>query len=177
MLKKSLTFGLLLLCLFLVSCKNQVDYSKSSIEPPDLSTSDADYKLDFIVMHNYVIESIQSEVTPFFYILKNEFDIDGNNEEKIIEVKCKCMDGCVKNDIDLFFSMVLNYIAINAAEQDYRFKTPSVSNDGTYLDYGNVFETYSLKLYAETESGEIIYDTIIKNGDNIPIDPRYIKES
>ena len=176
-LKTLMVFALL--CSLLMACKKKViDYSNMAVEAPVRETNaNSEYNLNFVNMHNFVIDSLQSEFTPFFYIVEDEFDIDGNNDDKLIEVKCKCLDGCVESDIDLFFTYVLNYISINAAEQDYRFEAPHVDSTGTYIDYGTVFNTYDLKLYCESESGEIIYDEYIKKGETIPIDPRYIKES
>ena len=168
-----------LLCSILGACKKaETDYGKLIVESPaEEKNHNSDYNLSFVSMHNFVIDSLQSELTPFFYIVEGEFDVDGDNEKKLIEVKCKCLDGCVESDIDLFFTYVLNYISINAAEQDYRFEAPHVDSTGTYIDYGTVFNSYDLKLYCESESGEIIYDEYIKKGEEIPIDPRYIKES
>lgn len=178
-IKRKTLFFTMLLCLILCSCKKEIDYSKIVVEPPEKATlsSTKDYNLNFIMMHNFVVDSLQEELTPFFYITEGEFDIDGDNEKKLIRVKCKCMDGCVQKDIDLFFSMVLNYIAINAAEQDYRFASPKTQDDGSYVDYGTVFNYYDLKLDCKTESGTVIRDDFIKKGNPIPIDPRFIKES
>ena len=176
-IKKILFF--VLVCIFYVSCNNrEIDYSSMEVDAPikDVDSSD-EYRLDFVSMHNFVIESLQAELTPFFYIVEGGIDIDGNNEEKLIELRCKCLDGCVESDIDLFYAYVLNYIGINAAEQDYRFKSPRVDSTGTYIDFGTVFNVYNLKLYCESESGEIIYNKYIKSGSEIPIESRYIKES
>ncbi len=177
--KNILLFVMLLTCISLVSCRNkETDYSNMAFEAPAVNeNAGSEYNLDFIRMHNFVIDSLQSEVTPFFYIVEGKFDVDGNNQDKLIEVKCVCQNGCVESDVDLFFTYVLNYIGINAAEQDYRFKAPSTDSDGTYTDFGTVFDVYNLKLYSETESGEVLHDIYVKAGDTIPIDPRYIKES
>ncbi len=175
---KKILFMLIISCLFLQSCKKTIDYSKLEVDSPDEKVINSNsYNLNFVSMHNFVIDSLQSELTPFFYIVEGGFDIDGDNDKRIIEVKCKCMDGCVKDDVDLFFSMVLNYIGIDASIQDYRFKAPTVLEDGSYNDFGTVFDIYSLKLYAVTESGQVLRNDTIKNGEKIPIDPRYIKES
>lgn len=177
MLKRLSLFVLLLLFAFsLFSCKKGPDYSKMSVEKPNQELKTDDYNLDFVVMHNYVIDYLSSEVMPFFFVKDNSFDISGDNVKKNITVKCTCMNGTTITDLDLFLSMVLNGIAINAAEQDYRFKNPTVSNDGTYVDYGNVFDTYELKIYAELEDKSVLRDNTFRPGSKISIDPRYIKE-
>lgn len=177
MFKKLSLFILLLLLAFSVfACKKGIDYSKISGEKPNQELKTGDYDLDFVVMHNFVIDYITSEVMPFFFVKDNSFDISGDNEKKTITVTCTCMNGTTLSDLDLFLSMVLNGIAINASEQDYRFKYPTTDNDGTYLDYGNVFDTYDLKIHAELENKTVLRDDTFKAKSKILIDPRYIKE-
>lgn len=178
MLKRlSLFFLVLLLSLTsLVSCKKKTDYSKFVVEKPDLSLKTGDYNLDFNVMHNFVIDYLSSEFMPFFFVKNGTFDISGDNDTKEISIKCTCINETVVSDLDLFLSMVLNGIAINANEQDYRFKKPSVLSDGSYGDYGTVFDVYGLKIYADRDDKTILRNNSFKPGETIPIDPRYIKE-
>ena len=177
MLKRlSLFVLMLLLALSLFACKKGIDYSKISGEKPNQELKTGDYDLDFVTMHNFVIDYLTSEVMPFFFVKDNSFDISGDNEKKSITITCTCLKGTTIDDLDLFLSMVLNGIAMNASEQDYRFKTPSVANDGTYLDYGNVFDTYELRINAVTEDNKVLRNDTFKAGSKISIDPRYIKE-
>ena len=178
MLKRLSLFFLMLIIAItsLVSCKKKTDYSKLVVEKPDQSLRTGDYDLDFTAMHNSVIDYLSSEFMPFFFVKNGSFDISGDNSTKVITVKCTCMNGTVVTDLDLFLSMVLNGIAINANEQDYRFKKPSVLEDGSYGDYGNVFDVYGLNIYADLEDKSILRDNSFKPGETIPIDPRYIKE-
>ena len=176
LIKRQVVLVVFLLSCLLFSCKKPIDYTEIRATAPEARQLPDKYGLDFVEMHNYVIDSLQSDVTPFFYVVNGKFDISGDNEMKEIVVKCTCLDGCVPDDVDLFFSAVLNLIAINAFEQNNTYKSPTVSNDGTYLDFGTVFNSYSLKLFADTESGEVLRDTYIAKGEKIPIDPRFIKE-
>ena len=176
LIKKRVIFVLFLLSCLLFSCKRADDYSQINARDPRFDMAPQNYKLDFTEMHNFVIESLQSEVTPFFYIVNGKFDISGDNENKLIVVKCTCLDNCVQEDVDLFFSYVLNLISMNAAEQDFRYKAPTVSSDGTYMDFGTVFNSFDLRLFADKESGNVLRDTYIVKGNTIPIDSRYIKE-
>lgn len=178
MLKRiSLFFLMLIIALTsLVSCKKKLDYSKIVSEKPDQSLRTGDYDLDFNAMHNYVIDYLSSEVMPFFFVKDGSFDISGDNKSKEITIKCTCINGTTVTDLDLFLSMVLNGIALNASEQDYRFKKPSVLSDGSYGDYGTVFNVYGLKIRADLEDKTILRNNSFKPGDTIPIDPRYIKE-
>lgn len=178
MLKRlSLFFLMLIISLTsLVSCKKNIDYSKIVSEKPDLSLRTGDYDLDFDAMHNYVIDYLSSELMPFYFVKNGSFDISGDNSTKVISVKCTCMNGTLVTDLDLFLSMVLNGIALNANEQDYRFKKPSVLSDGSYGDYGTVFDVYGLNIYADLEDKTVLRNNNFKPGDTIPIDPRYIKE-
>ena len=173
MLKKSsFVIMMLLYALLLTSCKKE-EYSKL---PPDLELSNDGYNLNFTRIHNDVIDYLSSEVMPFFFVKDNGFDISGDNENKSISITCNCISGTQKHDLDLFLSMALNGIAQVASEQDYRFKAPSVDNDGTYLDYGNIFDVYSLHIYATIEEESVLMDKTFKPGEKITIDPRYIKE-
>lgn len=174
LIKKRVIFVLFLLSCLLFSCKRADDYSQINARDPRFDIAPQNYKLDFTEMHNFVIESLQSEVTPFFYIVNGKFDISGDNDKKEIVVKCTCLERCVLQDVDLFFSYVLNLISINAAEQDSKFRAPSFDDEGTYLDFGSLFDTYSVRLFADKESGSVLRDTYVKNGEKIPIDPRYI---
>ena len=97
-------------------------------------------------------------------------------KKKLITVTCVCTKGTTVNDVDLFLSMLLNGIGFNAAEQDYRFKNPTVGSDGSYTDFGTVFNIYNLKIDAKDEDGKVLRDDYIKATERIPIDPRYIKE-
>ena len=174
--KRRILLVLFLLSCFLFSCKKTTDYTAIKATAPEVRQVPINYGLDFTEMHNYVIDSLQSELTPFFYIVNGKFDISGDNDKKEIVVKCTCLNACVPEDVNLFFSYVLNLIGINASEQDYKYKAPSVSADGTYLDFGTVFNSFDLRLFADKESGDVIRDTYVKKGEPIPIDPRYIKE-
>lgn len=176
LIRKRMILVLFLLSCLLFSCKKTIDYADIKATAPEIRTIPGKYDLDFIEMHNYVIDSLQSDVTPFFYIVNGKFDISGDNENKLIVVKCTCLDNCVQEDVDLFFSYVLNLISMNAAEQDFRYKAPTVSSDGTYMDFGTVFNSFDLRLFADKESGNVLRDTYIVKGNTIPIDSRYIKE-
>ena len=180
MIKKLSLLFLVLCTLLLVSCRkeetNYMQYASVAFEP-ETNPMTGEYELDFIAMHNYVITELESELTPFFYIVNGKFDISGDNETKTIEVKCQCLDGTIEDDVDLFFSMVLNYIGFNAHEQDVRFEAPITDEEGTYINFGSVFDTYNLTLFADTQSGKVIKDVHVKHGNKIPVDSRYIKES
>lgn len=179
MKNKSFLVFLLVFCMsfFSFACKKEEVREYRNVEAPNMQKMEGEAGLDFINMHNYVIDNMSQQYTPFFYIKNGEFDISGDNEKKLISVSCKCMNGTLKSDVDLFFSLVLQFIGYNAAEQDFRFKAPSIDNTGAYTDFGTVFDTYSLELYAENDDGTILYNNIYKNGTNIPIEPRYWSES
>lgn len=179
---------IVLLCLLSISmfaCKKKsaADLAKMVgtnseiyIGAPDLNLKEGAYDLNFVRMHNYVIDYMTEEAMPFFYVKNGEFDISGDNKTKVIEVKCKCIKGTTVEDVDLFLSMVLNGIGTNAAEQDFRFKAPSVGQDGAYTDFGSVFKEYRLKIDAEVDDGTVLRKEDIRAGQRIPVDPKYIME-
>ena len=77
-----------LLCaisILLTNCrmKDSIDYSSlKDQEPPVLETLSSNYNLNFTYMHNYVIDTLTENFTPFFYIKDNSFFVDGDNEKK-----------------------------------------------------------------------------------------------
>ena len=178
--KLSFVFLLLLSSFLFISCKNNNIIDESLIygtRTPDLSIPTGDYELDFVDMNNYVIEYLNSEFMPFFFVKSNKDGLlSGDNEKKLITITCVCTKGTTVNDVDLFLSMLLNGIGFNSAEQDYRFKNPTVGPDGSYTDFGTVFNIYDLKIDAKDEDGKVLHDDYIKATERIPIDPRYIKE-
>lgn len=176
MIKRITALGLIaFVVLSTFACKKEQNYEASAIAP-DTGKLQTEYNLDFTEIHNSVIDAISSQYTPFFFIKNGEFDISGDNEKKVIQVSCTCMDGTTVEDVDLFLSMVLQYIGSNAAEQDFRFAAPKVDGSGTFVDFGTVFNTYGLALRCDTESGKILRNDDIKAGGKIPVDSRYWKE-
>lgn len=178
--KFSFIFLLLLSSLLFVSCKNSNKIDEALMHgtrTPDFDLSTGDYNLDFVDMNNYVIEHLNSDFMPFFFVKSNKDGVlTGDNEKKLITVTCVCTNGTTVNDVNLFLSMVLNGIGFNAAEQDYRFKGPTATGDGTFTDFGTVFNVYNLKIDAKDENGKVLRDDYIKATERIPIEPRYIKE-
>ncbi len=178
--KTSSIFLLLFIIISLFACKRKnIDETKEFPyeTAPYYGLSTEDYSLDFTDMNNYVIDYLNSENMPFFFVKSNsEGILSGDNEKKLITITCLCTKGTTVHDVDLFLSMALNGIGFNAAEQDIRFKKPTVDADGTFTDFGTVFNIYNLKIDAKTEDGEVLRDEYINATDRIPIEPRYIKE-
>lgn len=130
---------------------------------------------DFYALHNYVIDGLMEEETPFFYIVNGSVDISGDNEKKEIVLKCVTMDRTKVEDLDLFLSMAIRLIGDGCAEQDFKYKPATIDKyDGyTYTDFGSVFNTYSLILDCKKQNGEVLRNDNIKPGQKIPVDPRY----
>ncbi len=178
--KTSSVFLLLFIIVSLFACK-KTDINETREFPyetaPYYGVPSEDYNLDFTDMNNYVIDYLNSENMPFFFVKSNKDGIlTGDNEKKLITITLVCAKGTTVHDLDLFLSMALNGIGFNAAEQDSRFKRPTVDSDGAFTDFGNVFNVYSLKIDAKTDDGEVLRDDYINATDRIPIEPRYIKE-
>ncbi|MDO5850739.1 MAG: hypothetical protein Q4P14_05935, partial [Methanobacteriaceae archaeon] len=140
--------------------------------------------LDFVEMHNSIIDQMSEEYLPFFFIKKDGFDISGSNEDpKKIIITADCLNGTKQQDVDLFLSYVLLAIGANASEQDFRYKKPTEVEDGdvegtfiTYADFGTVFNDYALVLKVTIEGKEYMYNMEIKAGQPIPISSKYWKE-
>ena len=143
--------------------------------PPETEVS-SEVKIDFIEMHNVVLDNMMKDYTPFFFIKENCFDISGENDPKKIIITVDCLEGTKKEDIDLFLSYVLIEIGKNASEQNYKYKMPTQDNDGTYTSFGTVFDDYDLVLDIKVNGKEVLYDTTIKRGEKIPTNPRYWSE-
>ena len=177
--KRRIVLMLVLFSCLLFSCKKSIDYTSINAAAPEMRQVPTQYGIDFVEMHNYVIDGLQSddEVSPYFYIVNCSFDISGDNDKMEIVVKCTCLDMCVLHDVDLFLSHVLYLMALNASEQNSKYKAPTVLNDGTHADFGTVFNSYDLRLFVNKQSGEVLEDVLIKKGEEIPVDPRYIWEN
>lgn len=177
---KKKSFLLVIFCIFTLflftSCKKEENEIIYSNDKPNIEISKENPNLDFTEMHNFVIDSITSQETPFFYIEEGKFDISGDNDKKVIKITCTCMEGTTVNDLDLFLSLVLNYIGANAAEQDFRFKNPSMDSEGSYTDFGTVFSMYDLQIDSKDTKGNVIRNDYIKAGDIIPIESRIWSE-
>lgn len=179
--RTSLIFLLLLILVSLFACKGRKSIDQTKEFPyetaPYYGVPTEDYNLDFNDMNNYVIDYLNSENMPFFFVKSNADGIlSGDNEKKVITLTCTCEKGTTVHDVDLFLSMALNGIGFNAAEQDSRFKKPTIDSDGVFTDFGTVFNVYNLKIDAKNEDGEVLRDEYINATDRIPIEPRYIKE-
>ena len=171
--KISMTCSLLLLIFSCVACKKQEKITYSQETPETAVLAEKEPELDFVEMHNYVIDTISSNANPFFFVKDGKFDISGTNDPKAIKISCVCINGTVEQDVNLFFSLVLNNIGFNAAEQDFRYEKPKTDGDGTFISFGTIFNDYDLELHAENEDGTVIVDKKIKAGEDIPVDPRY----
>ncbi len=178
--RTSSIFLLLIMLLSLFACKKaNIDETREFPyeTAPYYGVPSEDYNLDFNDMNNYVIDYLNSENMPFFFVKSNKDGIlSGDNEKKLITITCECTKGTTVHDLDLFLSMALNGIGFNAAEQDNRFKRPTVDSTGTFTDFGSVFNVYSLKIDAKNEDGEVLRNDLINATERIPIEPRYIKE-
>lgn len=161
----------------LCACKKDVTTEFASVEPPNMNKMNGEYNLDFVDMHNFVIDSLQ-ERGFYFFIKTNSFSIDGDNKKKLIKVNCTCLDGTVVEEANLLLSDVLKFIGMNAAEQDYRFVAPKIdkNDSNVYIDFGTVFNTYDLEVSMETESGSILRKDYVKAGGKMPVDSRIWSE-
>ena len=150
------------------------DYSG---KPPMQTIDIDDANLNFTILHNYVIDNILSQMTPFFYIKDNSFEISGvNGDYKTIKIAAVCDDGTTRHDLDLFLSLVLYYIGEGAAAQYDVFRVPNVDSEGTHLDFGSVFKEYNLEFDITFADGKVLLKEVIDAGDDIPVDPRYWSE-
>ena len=131
--------------------------------------------LDFLELHNYVIDGLMGEETPFFYIVNNSVYIDGDNDKKEIKITCKAINDTTVQDLDLFLSMVLRLIGESASEQDYRFKGPviDINDNYTYISYGTVFDTYNIIFDCNKENGDVLRNDYVKAGTKIPVESRF----
>lgn len=175
-MKKTFKIVLLLVILLcLVSCKKKEELPPSSQVKPDMNIMTGDYKLDFIEIYNNVIEQMHL-YQEFFFVKNNQFDISGDNKNKTIKIEFTCLNGTTAHDANLLISLILNVIATNAAEQDFRFKAPIQDSSATYVDFGTVFDTFALSIFVKDEANNEIVNINLKPGDKIPIEPRFWSE-
>lgn len=145
----------------IVGCKPSY---QAPVEAPDMTTlaADAPYDMDFIQLNNDVID-VFSRKTDIFPFIK-DLEIDGDNDQKTIEVKIDVHQGISDEAIQVLLSDVTKQIANNAYIQDFRLKKA----DDT--QFGSVYDIYSYT-YKVTSDGETLYDETIPAGGEIPLDP------
>lgn len=164
--------------------KEHMDIGNYANVPPKTGVSKESSGLDFVEMHNTIIDEMSQEYLPFFFIKNNCFDISGENEDpKKIIITADCLDRTTKQDVDLFLSYVLIAIGQNASEQNFKYKAPTEIEDGdvegsfiTYADFGSVFNEYALVLKITEDGKNTIYNMEIKPGEKIPISSKYWRE-
>ena len=165
--------------LSLMGCskKEQQKYTNPAFNPLDYEPT-GEYNLDFVSLHNFVIDSMMEEDTPFFFIKNGTVDISGTNDPRVITLTCECLKKTTVEDLDLFLSMAIRLIGQGAHIQDSRFEMP-VEAENTYQDFGTVFNYYDLKLNCVLEDdqdgkkGAVLRDNYIPAGKQIPVNPRY----
>lgn len=161
-MKKMLILGVMIIsAVSMASCKPSY---KAPVEAPKMTTmaADAPYDMDFVQLNNDVIDvfSRKTDVFPFI----NDLEIDGDNEQKTIEVKIDVHQGISDEAVLVLLSDVTKQIANNAYIQDFRLKKA----DDT--QFGSVYDIYSYT-YKVTSGGETLYDETIPAGGEIPLDP------
>lgn len=185
-MKKSVLYVFIgLMMISLCGCAKEHVWEGSYADvAPETNIAKTEKGLDFVEMHNTIIDQMSEEYLPFFFIAENKFDISGSNEDpKKIIITADCIKGTKQQDVDLFLSYILLAIGTNASEQDFRYNKPTEVEDGdvegtfiTYADFGSVFDEYDLVLKVTLEEKEYIYNMEIKAGEKIPISSRYWKE-
>lgn len=161
-MKKMLILGVVIIsAMSMASCKPSY---KAPVEAPNMTTmaADAPYDMDFVQLNNDVID-VFSRKTDIFPFIK-DLEIDGNNDQKTIEVKIDVHQGISDQAVLVLLSDVTKQIANNAYIQDFRLKKA----DDT--QFGSVYDIYSYT-YKVTSGGETLYDETIPAGGEIPLDP------
>lgn len=161
-MKKILILGVVFIsAVSMVACKPSY---KAPVEAPNMTTmaADAPYDMDFVQLNNDVID-VFSRKTDIFPFIK-DLEIDGDNDQKTIEVKIDVHQGISDEAIQVLLSDVTKQIANNAYIQDFRLKKA----DDT--QFGSVYDIYSYT-YMVTSDGETLYDETIPAGGEIPLDP------
>lgn len=178
-MKKARIVGILALIMILTSCearKLPVYNKYRRVNPEEIISPVNTDELNFEELHNDVIDGMLTMKNTFFFIEENGFVVTGSNDPKMIEVDLTCAEGASKTDVELVYSMALNLIGNYCAQQNFKYKEPTLGSDNVYKDFGTVFNDYALKLYAKDTKDNIIYNENIAAGSKIPVDPQYIME-
>lgn len=164
----SLIFLCFVVCICSSCTSSTPEYRGPAINPiKDAQT--ADVQLDFVELHNFVIDHLKNDYTPFFYIKEGEFDISGDNEKKEIVLSFNCIEKTTEQDAALFVVWVTKLIGNGAADQYTKYK-PSTNET-----FGEIFNDYTLVIDGKLEGKKFINKTI-KPGEEMPYDARYVKD-
>ncbi|MDO5564318.1 MAG: hypothetical protein Q4F88_03725 [Eubacteriales bacterium] len=163
---------IVVLSFFLVSCTN-LNAPKKHYNTVNPITGEGilggDENIGFVQMHNSVIDGLKSEMTPFFFIKENMFDISGDNEKKEIYLTFDCLEGTTEADASLVVVWVSKLMANEASIQQSRFK-PSTKDS-----YGTLFDEYALIINCTEEGKDLIVKTI-RPGEEMPYDARIVRD-
>lgn len=137
---------------------------EAPVNDPIMTTAPADapYDMDFDQLNDDVINSFSKTHVVFPFI--KSMEISGNNDAKNIKVDIDIQEGVADGAIQVLLSDVTKKIDNNAYIQDFRIKQA----DDT--QFGSVYDIYSYT-YKVTCGDTTLYDTTIKAGESIPLDP------
>ena len=142
-----------------------VPQERSSVRrDPDL-TPQTGVDIDFVQVHNGTIDSF-GEDNPYVFI--TDVYIDGTNDPKAVTVTATCLDEATKEDAEHFAAAAVRRIGAEIAVQSGEF------DGGDQQSFGNVWDTFSLKLTVQKESaaeGEYLLELDVPAGEEIPLDP------
>ena len=153
-----LCFMLMLACA-LTSCKPK--YVSPLESPRAEMPENAPQELDFVQMHNNVIEQFSGDET---YMFVKALDINGSNEPKEISVEIEVMEKTADEAVEVFLSQLITAISQDACAQDMRYTAPDAES------FGSVFDSYKLH-YTVMRGAEIYLDEEIDTDTEIPVTP------
>lgn len=153
---------MIFIAIILVSCKPSYEVP---VESPNTETSSADtpYNIDFVQINNEIINTFQTEDHQKIFPFITDLEIDGNNDDKIINLNLSVIKNTSSEAILKLMSALTIQISNEAHVQDFRFSHPTES------DFGSFFTVYSYH-YTIKRGEDIFLDETIKQNATIPFD-------
>lgn len=157
-----MAFGAVACAMLMTGCVPQE--KTSVVMEPDL-TPKTGVEIDFVQVHNDVMDAFGDD-NPYVFI--TDVYIDGTNDPKAVTVTATCLDEATEEDAEHFAAAAVRRIGAEIAVQSGEF------DGGDQQSFGNVWDTFSLKLTVQKESaaeGEYLLELDVPAGEEIPLDP------
>lgn len=164
----ALILGLLLAGCLLTACVP--DRKESNVMANPDFQSDREGELDFVQIQNDAFDAMASieDGAPFVFI--SDVDIEGSNENRIIDIRANAVEGTNEEDCRNFAAVLLRQINDAATVQYSGYGLSSETSFGGLYDY----YTVNMKV-TDDSNGGTVYVLTVPAGEQIDLDPDYEK--
>lgn len=140
----------------------QPSYRPAVLDPMATTAEDSPSYIDFLQIHNDIVERYSEGDESFPYV--KDVEIDGDDGEKWVAIRAEIVEGTSEDALQIFLSTMLYDISEEAVIQDRRYSAPEAGSFGTF------YNDYELRV-SLSRDGEVWEDAVYGAGDPLPYDP------